>query len=218
MHLEAKKARRRYFELKTKEEKRHEHNLKVIHQNELFNFGKFLNFSNVFIEQNQREQFMKFNEAWDQYMSEYEEAAYHSLQQLNQQNRAEINDLRSRIVADYPIVGKPINKKIIEYKNKEKALTMLKRYDAAERVKRKRELLEETDMNNFIRQDIQKLIDREETKLRIKHDSALTALIKRIQRDRNEQLLHRQIDSKQLIQRNKNLIYGFIKRQSLEIK
>lgn len=161
---------------------------------------------------------MKFNEAWDQYMSEYEEAAYHSLQQLNQQNRAEINDLRSRIVADYPIVGKPINKKIIEYKNKEKALTMLKRYDAAERVKRKRELLEETDMNNFIRQDIQKLIDREETKLRIKHDSALTALIKRIQRDRNEQLLHRQIDSKQLIQRNKNLIYGFIKRQSLEIK
>lgn len=151
-------------------------------------------------------------------MSEYEEAAYASLKQLEEENTNEINQLRSKIVSDYPIVGKPINKKIIEYKTKEKALMMLKKYDAAERMKRKREALEETDMNNFIRQDIQRLVEKEELKLRAKHDAAMEALIKRIQRDRNEQLLHRQVDSKQLIQRNKNLIQGFMKRQVLESK
>lgn len=40
-HLDAKKARRRYAELKTKEEKRHERNLKILHDQEMADFGKF---------------------------------------------------------------------------------------------------------------------------------------------------------------------------------
>jgi hypothetical protein len=41
MHLEAKKARKRYSELKIKEELRHEHNLEVVHEQEMDTFGKF---------------------------------------------------------------------------------------------------------------------------------------------------------------------------------
>ena len=37
---------------------------------------------------------------------------------------------------------------------------------------------------------------------------ALAALLKRIQRDRGEQIRHRQLDSQRLIQRNKNLKAG----------
>jgi hypothetical protein len=40
MHLEAKKARKRYSELKIKEELRHEHNLEVVHEQEMDTFGK----------------------------------------------------------------------------------------------------------------------------------------------------------------------------------
>jgi hypothetical protein len=41
---------------------------------------------------------------------------------------------------------------------------------------------------------------------------ALAALLKRIQRDRNEQLKHRQIDSQRLIQRNKNLLLDLLNK------
>jgi hypothetical protein len=39
------------------------------------------------------------------------------------------------------------------------------------------------------------IIDQQESGLRRKQQKALAALLKRIQRDRNEQLKHRQIDS-----------------------
>ncbi|CAE7568317.1 serC [Symbiodinium natans] len=48
--------------------------------------------------------------------------------------------------------------------------------------------------------------------------SALQALLKRIQRDRGEQIRHRQLDSQRLIQRNKNLKADLYKKQHLEFQ
>ena len=42
---------------------------------------------------------------------------------------------------------------------------------------------------------IEDMIEKQEALLRAKQQQALSALLKRIQRDRNEQLKHRQIDS-----------------------
>jgi hypothetical protein len=161
---------------------------------------------------------MNFSNAWDSYMAEYEQAAYISLTKLNSEHHKEMVNLRKKISSDYPITGKPINKKIIDLNKREKALTRNKLYDAAERLKRKREALELSDIQNFIKHDIQKLIDKEEIKIKARHETALTALLKRIQRDRNEQLLNRQIDSKRMIQRNKNMIQHIIKGQDMEKK
>jgi hypothetical protein len=47
---------------------------------------------------------------------------------------------------------------------------------------------------------------------------ALAALLKRIQRDRNEQLKHRQQDSQRLIQRNKNILNDLLNKQTSETK
>lgn len=151
-------------------------------------------------------------------MADYEQAAYNSLSQLNLEQEQELADLKRKIISDYPIIGKPINKKIIDYKNKEKALTLNQQYDAADKIRRKREALEEADMEHFVKQDIQKLVAKEEVKLKIKHEIALTALMKRIQRDRNEQLLHRQVDSKRMIQRSKNLMQHIQKKHEMEMK
>ena len=59
---------------------------------------------------------------------------------------------------------------------------------------------------------IEILIEREEGRLRRRQQMALAALLKRIQRDRNEQLKHRQIDSQRLIQRNKNLLLDLLNK------
>jgi hypothetical protein len=82
---------------------------------------------------------MNFSNAWDSYMAEYEQAAYISLTKLNSEHHQEMLNIRKKISSDYPIMGKPINKKIIDLTKREKALTQNKLYDAAERLKRKRE-------------------------------------------------------------------------------
>jgi len=69
-------------------------------------------------------------------MAEYEQAAYISLTKMNQEHQKDLFSLRQKIIRDFPIVGKPINKKIINFKNKEKALTQNKQYDAAERLRK----------------------------------------------------------------------------------
>ena len=47
MHLEAKKARQKYAELKHKEKQRHQRNLKITHEKEMYMFGK--NVSTYFV-------------------------------------------------------------------------------------------------------------------------------------------------------------------------
>ena len=61
-------------------------------------------------------------------------------------------------------------------------------------------------------------IEKHEALLRQKQQQALSALLKRIQRDRNEQLKHRQIDSQRLIQRNKNLLLDLLNKQNIETR
>ncbi len=50
------------------------------------------------------------------------------------------------------------------------------------------------------------------------HQLQVNSLMKRIQRDRDEQILHRQTDSKIMIQRNKNTLADIIERQQVETK
>lgn len=54
-----------------------------------------------------------------------------------------------------------------------------------------KEQLEKEEMER----EIDEILEKQEARLRAKQQMALAALLKRIQRDRNEQLKHRQIDS-----------------------
>lgn len=59
---------------------------------------------------------------------------------------------------------------------------------------------------------------KQESKIKSKQAIALTALQKRIQRDRDEQMHHRRLDSATLIQRNKNVLLDILKRHGIESK
>lgn len=87
----------------------------------------------------------------------------------------------------------------------------MKRYEEAEKVKMKADLLEEFERNK-LEAEMQAVIQKKEAKLRHQQQLALAALLKRIQRDRNEQLKHRQQDSQRLIQRNKNILNDLLNK------
>merc|ERR1711862_618581 len=98
---------------------------------------------------------------------------------------------------------------------KQEALAKLGKYEEAWRVKEAGDNLEEWELARSASM-VSDSVRRQETRLRSQQQKALAALLKRIQRDRGEQIRHRQTDSQRLIQRNKNLKADLAKKQHLE--
>ena len=82
----------------------------------------------------------------------------------------------------------------MELKDKVRKLTFSKRYEEAEILFLQTKEMER-DEGDTANDQLEELIEKQEALLRQRQQQALSALLKRIQRDRNEQLKHRQIDS-----------------------
>merc|ERR1719171_440824 len=107
------------------------------------------------------------------------------------------------------------SRELLELRRKQEALAKLGQYEEAYKVKDSADHLEEWEMarSSSLVGDSAR---RQEQRLRQQQQKALQALLKRIQRDRGEQIGHRQTDSQRLIQRNKNLKADLSKKQHLE--
>lgn len=82
----------------------------------------------------------------------------------------------------------------MDMRKKVQKLMHTKRYEEAEELNMKCNFKEQEERDGQEEQ-IESIIEQQEARLRRKQQMALAALLKRIQRDRNEQLKHRQIDS-----------------------
>lgn len=99
-------------------------------------------------------------------MSEYEATAYLSLEKLKEKHLLEFNQFQEKIRADLKKKFK-FSKDLLELRNKEAMLVKLKRYEEAEKIKMKADLLEQFERNK-IDADMQSIIEKKEAKLR--HD------------------------------------------------
>ena len=106
---------------------------------------------------------------------------------------------------------------LLEMRKKEQALARLKKYEEAELIKAKADELELRERQKLELYNLEQL-EKKETKIRNFHQLTTAALLKRIQRDRNEQVKQRQQDSMRLIQRNKNLLNTVLNKHGLEVK
>eukprot|EP00347_Sterkiella_histriomuscorum_P006757 403351546 len=204
-YAEAKKARSKFDELLKKETVRQKNNIRAAQEHELQN-----------IEAAQKAQFLEFSQAWDNYMSDYEATAYLSLEKLKEKHMLEFQQFQEKIRKELRAKMK-FSKDLLELRDKEAKLVKMKRYEEAEKVKMKADLLEEFERNK-LEAEMQAVVEKKESKLRHTQQLALAALLKRIQRDRNEQLKHRQQDSQRLIQRNKNILNDLLNKQNQETK
>merc|ERR1719359_809885 len=107
------------------------------------------------------------------------------------------------------------SRELLELRRKQEALAKLGQYEEAYKVKDSADHLEEWEMARSASL-VGDSARREEARLQQQQQKALAALLKRIQRDRGEQIRHRQADSQRLIQRNKNLQADLAKKQHLE--
>jgi len=201
-YVEAQKARRKYEELRLKEEERQRQLVEQAQNHEMSE-----------VEQAQKGQFLGFSAAWDKYMADYESTAYMSLERLKEQHSGEFGMFQERLRTQ----PKPCkhSRELLELRRKQEALANLGQYEEAYKVKESADHLEEWEMARGASL-VGDSSRRQETRLRQQQQKALAALLKRVQRDRGEQIRHRQTDSQRLIQRNKNLKADLAKKQHLE--
>lgn len=203
-YVEAQKARRKYEELRAKEEERQR---KLVDQAQQHEMNE--------VEQAQRHQFLGFSNAWDKYMADYESTAYMSLERLKEQHAEELSYFQDKMRNQPPRVK--CSRELLELRRKQEALAKLGKYEEAWKVKDEGDQLEQWEQaraSSLVSDSAR----RQEHRLRSQQQKALQALLKRIQRDRGEQIRHRQVDSQRLIQRNKNLKADLSKKQHLEFQ
>lgn len=107
------------------------------------------------------------------------------------------------------------SKNLIDKKKQERIYFSVKDYDRAEIMRLQISQQEQLEFQ-IAEEKLMVVLDRETEKLRSKQALTLQSLLKRIQRDREEQVKHRQQDSQRLIQRNKNLLQDILEKQATE--
>eukprot|EP00391_Amoebophrya_sp_Ameob2_P008747 CAMPEP_0178992764 /NCGR_PEP_ID=MMETSP0795-20121207/6301_1 /TAXON_ID=88552 /ORGANISM="Amoebophrya sp., Strain Ameob2" /LENGTH=406 /DNA_ID=CAMNT_0020684693 /DNA_START=45 /DNA_END=1266 /DNA_ORIENTATION=- len=201
-YSEARKARTKYDELRFKESVRQR---RLIEQAQVHEMSE--------VEAAQKQQLMEFSAAWDRYMADYESTAYMSLEKLKEQHAQQFSDLTDNVERQ-PRVCK-FSPDLLELRRRQKALGKQGQYEEAAKVKEQADRLEKYEIAKYASQSVDQ-VQRQEQRLRAQQNKALNALLKRIQRDRSEQLRQRGVDSRRLCQRNKNLRMDLEKKQHFE--
>merc|ERR1719388_150508 len=136
-----------------------------------------------------------------------------SLERLKEQHAGEFANFQEKMRRQQKQCK--YSRELLELRRKQQSLAKLGKYEEAFKVKDSADHLEQWEVARHasISSDS---IRRQEQRLRQQQQKALAALLKRIQRDRGEQIRHRQTDSQRLIQRNKNLKADLAKKQHLE--
>merc|ERR1719388_764765 len=136
-----------------------------------------------------------------------------SLERLKEQHAGEFANFQEKMRRQQKQCK--YSRELLELRRKQQSLAKLGKYEEAFKVKDSADHLEQWEVarSASISSDS---IRRQEQRLRQQQQKALAALLKRIQRDRGEQIRHRQTDSQRLIQRNKNLKADLAKKQYLE--
>lgn len=202
---EAKLAQEKIEDIKVKEIIRQENNIRSFQEEELTQ-----------VENAQKEQFIEFNKVWDNYMGDYEATALASLEKLKEKHISEVEDLNEKLKAELAFTFKS-SSQLLELRKKEANLAKMQKYSEAEKIQMQADSLEQVEKYNNERQ-IAEIIEKKILALRRTQQRGLTVLLKRIQKDRNQQLKNREQDSSKLVLKNRNLITELLAKHSTEAK
>ena len=109
------------------------------------------------------------------------------------------------------------SKELLDWRRRQNMLARQKNYAEAQKIKRIADVMEERERKSIDTEN-RKIFARKESQLRKQQQSELQALLKRIEGRRREHIKQRNLDSKRLLQRNRNVQAVLESKQSLESK
>lgn len=149
------------------------------------------------VDDTQSQQFQEFASAWDTFMKDYEGEAFRNIEQLKERHLLENEELREKVSREFQVKQK-LSRELMEARKLEKTHFLLRDYETAEKIKKQADRQEAVERQALNKQR-EEAVRKQEGLLRKKHHNQLQTLLKRIQRDKQEQVVHREKDSLRLI-------------------
>lgn len=160
-------------------------------------------------------QYSDFNQNWDKYMEDYDNMAQMYIQQMTERHALILLEYQKQLRQE--LLSKPPkwSKQLLDWRKRQHILARRKNYAEAQKIKRIADQAEEKE-----KQDMEQaqavIFARKEAKFRQQQQAELQALLKRIEVRRKEHIKQRNIDSKRLLQRNRNVQSVLESKQTVE--
>jgi hypothetical protein len=160
-------------------------------------------------------QYTDFNNAWDQYMEEYDNMAQAYIRQMTEKHAADLRAFQEKLHKE--VIERPpkFSKELIEWRRRQHRLAQHKNYAEAQKIKLIADEVEASERGST-NENMQAMFTRKENKFRQQQQAEVQALLKRIDTRRKEHIKQRNLDSKRLLQRNRNVQAVLESKQSVE--
>jgi len=160
-------------------------------------------------------QYAEFNEAWDKYMEEYDRMAQMYIQQMSERHAVKLREFQEKLHEELTKRPPKFSRELLDWRQRQLMLAKQKKYAEAQKIKR---IADEMERRERAKLDDERLtiFQQRESKFRSQQQAELAALLKRIDGRRKEHLKQRALDSKRLLQRNRNVQAVLESKQSVE--
>ena len=203
-YLEAGRAHKQLGILRKQEEKRQQKAVRARHISER---------QDVQLAHNM--QFSEFNSAWDKYMEEYDNMAQMYIQQMTERHAVVLLEFQKQLRQELSSKPPKWSRELLEQRRKQHINARNKMYVEAQKLKKVCDKVEEKERREM-EQSTAVIFARREAKFRQHQQTELQALLKRIECRRKEHIKQRSLDSKRLLQRNRNVQSVLESKQTVE--
>lgn len=160
-------------------------------------------------------QFEEFNRSWDKYMEDFDNMSKSYIQQMTERHAILLLEFQKQLSEELAKRPLKFSKELVEMRRVEAMHVKNRNYVEAQKVKAICDKIEDKERGDN-NQDFALVFARREASFRQQQENELQALFKRIEGRRKEHLKQRSIDTKRLLQRNKNVQSVLESKQSLE--
>lgn len=160
-------------------------------------------------------QFNEFNKSWDKYLEDYDSMAQTYIQQMTERHAVVLLEFQKQLRKDLADKPPKWSKELLDQRRKQHINARNKNYTMAQKLKKQSDKTEERERRE-LEQAQAVVFARREAKFRMQQQTELQALLKRIECRRKEHLKQRNLDTKRLLQRNRNVQAVLESKQATE--
>ncbi|KAH8082132.1 hypothetical protein JL720_8659 [Aureococcus anophagefferens] len=160
-------------------------------------------------------QYTDFNAAWDKYLEEYDRMAQIYIQQMTERHATNLLEFQRKLQSEMAERPPKWSRELLEWRRRQHMLARQKNYAEAQRIKKIADKLEEKERRGC-EQLTGSVFARKDAQFRQQQQAELQALLKRIDARRKEHIKQRTLDSKRLLQRNRNVQSVLESKQAAE--
>jgi len=149
-------------------------------------------------------QFNEFNKSWDKYLRDYDHMAQTYIEQMTERHSIVLLEFQKELRQELASKPPKWSRELLDQRRKQHVNARNKNYTIAQKLKKLSDKTEEEERRQM-EQEQAVIFSRREAKFRIQQQTELQALLKRIECRRKEHIKQRNLDTKRLLQRNRNV-------------